>query len=120
MLAAIALARAAVGAHGFAVGAESRCRLDAPVRRRVVGIEELELIGIGRGRDVHPLVSKTQAVHATRQLRRSEMFHKLSTTEKHVSSFLVSSCLRGCIHTVLIPAACRIARLTTVFATCTL
>src|ERR1044071_3760566 len=66
MLAAVAIVRAAVGAHGIAIGSEAALRLDAPVRRRRVLVVARELVGIRSGRHIHAFVPQVQAVHARR------------------------------------------------------
>src|SRR3954470_12753807 len=54
----------AVGTHRFPVRSETGSRLDAPVGGGIVGIVELELVGIGDGHHVHALVPQVQTVHA--------------------------------------------------------
>jgi len=75
---AVALAGAAVGPDGVAVRSEAALGLDAPVRGRVVAVVKGELVGVRTRRDEHPLVADVQAVHAGRQLGRSQMVHTIT------------------------------------------
>ena len=68
-------------------------------------LEKVRVVGIGHRRHVHAFVSQAQTMDAVGDFRRSEMFHMVTLAS---------------IHAVLIPAACMTARLTAVFASCTL
>src|SRR2546425_13043482 len=73
-----ALPLADVGADRMTVGTESRGRFGAPVRTRVVGVEELALAGIRKFTGVHAFVADLVAMHAQSEVCRVEI-HKTIT-----------------------------------------
>src|SRR3954467_1798297 len=78
VLAAVSVMSAAVGPHRHSVGTQAALRFDAPVGGRVVLVVERELVGIRTRGHEHPLVADVQAVHAGRELGRSQMVHTIT------------------------------------------
>src|SRR4051794_31619139 len=92
---------AEVGPDRVAVGPERRHRFLAPVRRRVVGIEEAQRLRVRHGHDVHRLMANVLAVDPGNHVGRVRVMH-------------------GDLYTTFWPAARSSARFTAVRAICTL
>ena len=117
MLAAIPFPLTDVGPNRMPIGAKSRRRFRAQVRVRVVRVEEYSFAGIREFPSVHTFVTDFLTVYTETNLRRAEIhsdhlsFGRLAKARDYI---------RMASYAVRIPAACRMARLTAVFAICTL
>ena len=95
-----------IRADGITIRAESGSRFGAPVSACIDRIEEPAFAGIRKFTGVHAFVTDLVAMHAKSELWRVEIHSVITFRHK--------------VYAVLIPAACRRARLTAVFAICTL